>query len=196
MTNTDPKPNVVCAVRTMYQGMITLRMLFGYAVMTLAVSPVFNTLTSAISTNSIHFMALVMLGVSTLTYNYFTDDPACVSVISLNSGTFAVVCLASRLDEPFDAFVLMWTSMLLLAVWPAYRLYIHVHFSRAVDLFQSAVVVTITGWCVHAAMPAYFSAFSFSCFVVFLVLPCIFYRMQFCKKDFSGPWDLAVPSQI
>eukprot|EP00041_Stephanoeca_diplocostata_P001392 m.19759 g.19759 ORF g.19759 m.19759 type:complete len:177 (+) comp11954_c0_seq1:799-1329(+) len=176
--------------------MITLKSLFGYAVMTLAVSPIFNTLTSAVSTNTIHAMALTMLCVSTLTYNYFTVDTTHVSVISLNSGTFAVVCLASRLEESFDAFVLMWTSMLLLALWPAYRLHIRVNFSWKIDLLQSAVSVAIAGYCVHVAAPNLSTTFAATCVMVFLILPCVFYRMQFCKKDFSGPWDLAVPSQI
>lgn len=155
-----------------------------------AVSPVLNTLTDAVSTNTVHLAAVVLLGCNTLTEEYSTKKS---SAVALNAGMFAAVLLASRLPSSLHALVLLAIALATLHIWPSVRS-VHIATSATLDTLLTAATVT-------AATTASFLVEDFELLgplVVALVAVGILYPLwllwlQRFKSEIRGPWDEAVP---
>lgn len=104
---------------------LTATSLMGYAAALAVMSPVFKHLTAAVSTNTIHTMTALFFGINVLAFDYVehadhTKAPR-VSAGALNAGMFGTICLASRMPCSAHAFALLWTAVVLFAMWPAMR---------------------------------------------------------------------------
>lgn len=115
---------------------------------TYGLSPILNSLTETISSDTIFAMSTFMLALNLITHNY--EDSSDVAMymrviyfffenlfiilsnrvsktFSFNAALFACVCLASRFNtSPFHTFSLISISFIVFALWPEYRIYLQV----------------------------------------------------------------------
>ncbi|KAI1301421.1 Phosphatidylinositol N-acetylglucosaminyltransferase subunit C [Halotydeus destructor] len=155
-----------------------------------AFSPMLKTLTETISTDTIYAMVTVMLFVHLITYDYGVQSALVSTPMSLNAGIFAAVCLASRLQNYFDAFVLL--------VWStnAFVLFTAIRRRCLENLNQSMLTVSLI---LLSVISLYYitSLVCCSLYFVFMIFinitfPSIFFRWQTYKENIYGPWDEAV----
>eukprot|EP00040_Diaphanoeca_grandis_P021084 m.112254 g.112254 ORF g.112254 m.112254 type:complete len:287 (+) comp28180_c0_seq1:335-1195(+) len=181
-----PQESQVPTVETVVRGA-------GHVFALYAVSPVLNTLTDSISTNTIYWMVSVMLGFNLLLNDYKPTPRAQRIVLpgALNAGTFAAVCLASRLPTARDAFMLTCAAMVNFAVWPLIRARVR-GVSWLFEVVQTCSIVLMT---VTFAYSLWFeSVFVIvgAVVVITVVSPWLFVRLQYLKRVYSGAWDEAV----
>ena len=157
----------------------------------LALSPVLYKLTDTISTDSVDSMSHAMFAFHLLSHNYATavrDGKGYkTSATSLNAALFSAVCLASRLDSSFDAFVLLSSAVTLFLLFPLLR-------SRVEDvtwLFRALVPLTL--YLSFVVSLQLFVGVGLTLTFVTGVAPWLFLRWQRCKNTIHGPWDEAVP---
>ncbi|TRY72992.1 hypothetical protein TCAL_05547 [Tigriopus californicus] len=154
---------------------------FGYGL-----TPVLFKLTDTISTDTIHTMSWIMLFLHLLLHNYsvkaYDTKP-----MSLNASLFSAVCLASRLDSSWDAFVLLSVAVVLFVLFPMAR----VRLDQALGLAFVAESVVV-GVCFSISCGF---GLGVACAMVFvnIIAPMLFVKWQSYKETIHGPWDEAVP---
>ncbi|KAK6627370.1 hypothetical protein RUM44_009847 [Polyplax serrata] len=84
-------------------------------------SPVLRTLTDTISTDTIYATSTVMMLVHVGFFDYNHPVSIVSSSLSLNAAIFSSVCLASRLQTSFCAFVLLTISVEFFVLYPYFR---------------------------------------------------------------------------
>ena len=156
----------------------------------LGLSPILHRLTDTISTDTIYTTSALMLLVHLVTHDYSQGS---ASALSLNAGLFAAVCLASRLSNSFDGFVLLSFSVQVFALLPMAR-------GQLQSSTRNSVVVTaVLGSLVMAVCNAVISssvcyAASATLLTIVVICPVLFLHWQSYKDTIHGPWDEAVPS--
>ena len=168
----------------------SLRRVLIYVFFGLGLSPMLYRLTSTIYTDTIHTTSGVMSVLHLITHNYgLTHED--ISAFSLNAGLFSAVCLASRLPNSFDGFVLLSFSVEVLALLPIVR-------QRISDFKTKLIVTSVLSICGIIACTVVFSTsvaliFLLTLFALVFLCPTMFVSWQTYKNTIHGPWDEAVP---
>lgn len=150
-------------------------------------SPVLRTLTDTISTDTIYATSTVMMLVHVGFYDYSHPVSIVSSSLSLNAAIFSSVCLASRLQTSFHAFVLLTISVELFVLYP--------HFRSAVmplNLTFSCLLTFITFLSLSSMSLVMSVSFLFLFVFLNVICPLLFVHWQKYKDNIYGPWDEAV----
>ncbi|EDO32752.1 predicted protein [Nematostella vectensis] len=154
-------------------------------------SPVLKNLTDTISTDTIYAMTAVMLGMNLLFHDYGTSAAIVSNSASLNSATFASVCLASRLPTAWHAFVTVIFAMQLFALLPALRQQIKAKLGLLHVLF-TCCMVGVSAFLLYPLSLLMASLFVMIILDVTLLCPLWLVKLQDLKNNIHGPWDEAV----
>lgn len=155
-------------------------------------SPMLHTLTKSISTDTIYTITFFVFLLHVMCYDYGMPAALVSRAISLNAAIFGTICLASRLETSFDAFVLLIASFILFAVYP--------HLLRLLEsnskyyLWLVPVILFVSISCLGLLIISPILFFINLMVMVFcsLIFPFIFCYAQQFKNNIHGPWDEAV----
>lgn len=163
-----------------------VKALAAFLILGYLLSPVLKTLTETISTDTIYAMSSFMMIVHLVFYDYGVKAVIVSSSLSLNAAVFACLCLASRLQTPFDSFVLMSFAVQCFLLCPLVLSKIKDHHSVSIIL----LVVCVYGMfnISHIMTCLFIGAVIF----VNLLCPILFVRWHAYKDNIYGPWDEAV----
>lgn len=152
-------------------------------------SPVLQTLTATISTDTIYAMTVVMMTVHLVFFDYGVKVLIVSSPLSINATTFGSLCLASRLPTPFHAFVLLTTAVESFVLCPLLLNKVENKLIKALITATMVIVCTICLRCISFLMTV-----MFICAILFInvVCPLLFVTWQRYKENIYGPWDEAV----
>lgn len=194
----------------------TWRGLALYAGFIAGLAPMFGALTDSVSSDTIYVMAGLMLLASLLLHDYDYDDyyttgkDLHASLGGLSTGTFAAVCLASRLggaeeDDTLSAFAVVFFALPAFKLWPDVRriasgratIYLH-HPSFSLLLVTQGLLTWLPALLtVRAAWqlnPLAGIALTATLGAVALVVPALLVWLHRYKDVIRGPWDQAIPS--
>ncbi|KAL4219595.1 hypothetical protein ACF0H5_022168 [Mactra antiquata] len=174
--------------RTYLDDMKTVCIFAGFSY---CLSPVLVSLTETIATDTIYAMTTVMLIANLCFHDYGADAEMVSGVLSLNSGLFASVCLASRLHTTQHSFVAVTFAVQIFALWPALRRNIR----QAIP--SSHVTMTVTFALMTVVSLTFISmtaAILLIIIIVFITFVCPYWliTLQPYKNNIHGPWDEAV----
>lgn len=156
-------------------------------------SPALKTLTETISTDTIYLMVSVMLLIHLATFDYGVDFAIVSQSVSLNVAIFATVCLASRLSTTYYALVLLVFAADILVLYTALRIEWNKLHSPQIRFGRSLALNLLTIISVSTALPIMYAYFyTLLLFILNLLLPFIFFKMQVLRENIHGPWDEAV----
>lgn len=162
-------------------------LVFGYIL-----SPMLHTLTNSISTDTIFTVTFFVFLLHLICFDYGLPASIVSNAISLNAVIFGALCLASRLNSSFHAFVLLVVAVQLFALYP----YVAKSFERNSNLIVRIVpvvcVVAITSLCLAQIAPILFVINSMMLMFVEFLYPLVFCYVQKYKNNIHGPWDEAV----
>eukprot|EP00123_Amoebidium_parasiticum_P021504 comp6854_c0_seq1/m.2600 comp6854_c0_seq1/g.2600 ORF comp6854_c0_seq1/g.2600 comp6854_c0_seq1/m.2600 type:complete len:319 (-) comp6854_c0_seq1:20-976(-) len=158
----------------------------------LGLTPVLRTLTSSISTDTIHATAILTLAATAVTTDYSRTPRRQLS--GLNEAMFGSVCLASRLPTSVHAFALLMLALELFGLLP--------FVSRAYRGTSTRQFVSLTLGLVLLAA-GLVAPLSRTLAVLYLatvatityLLPIWLVRALKYKREIRGPWDEAVVMQ-
>jgi len=168
--------SIICGAKT-----TLLFLVVGYAV-----SPILYKLTDSISTDTINLMSSGGLILHILTVDYGIPGPIVSRTISLNSGIFSTVCLASRLQSHVAAFALLYLAVFCFVLVPMWS---DVYNPNPIkSLFTALVSVSLLA----RLMPSHAILVSLLLAFIQFVCPAWFYKIQSYKQTIHGPWDEAV----
>ena len=107
-------------------------------------SPILNSLTESISSDTIYAGSSFMLFLNLIFHEYDSPDLPMVSkTLSFNAALFASVCLASRFNtSSFHTFSLITLAFILFALWPEYRNTLKVKFPKSVVILTVSSLLT------------------------------------------------------
>lgn len=162
-----------------------------------ALTPLCQTMTAAMSTDTATTCAVIALISYAITYDYAfvnLETKQLASSFSLGAAMFATMLMASRLEDPravfLDVLVALECYVLSPYVWRAIRA-----FNSALHL---AVVFTMHALAYHIvrdANPRLASAYLFGIALLGVVTPAALVRyVASGKTQIAGPWDEALPS--
>ncbi|XP_075161421.1 phosphatidylinositol glycan anchor biosynthesis class C [Haematobia irritans] len=155
-------------------------LLFGYLL-----APVLHTLTDAISTDTIFSMTFIVMLINVLFCDYGLSVAMVSKAISVNAAIFGSICLASRLQTSYHAFVLLVEAAIFFVLYPiAVREYWRWYFFVVIFAVNLYFLWTIS-------MNVLWIYFSVTIFIN-LICPCIFVIQQRHKHNIHGPWDEAI----
>lgn len=162
-----------------------LQIVLTFLVFGQVLSPVMHTLTDTISTDTICAMAVIMMIIHLVFFDYQVDMILVSKALPLNAAMFASVCLASRLSSPFHAFVLLTVAVECFVLLPLLL-------SRIKSILLSlsfTVVALFFLWSLSSILTILFGSF-----LIFVTLICPYYyvKCQKYKENIYGPWDEAV----
>lgn len=162
------------------------------------VAPVLRTLTSAISEDTIHALAISFSTIHLVFHDYAyvsNRTEAFSGTLSLNAAMFTSIILASRLDSSMEVVVVF----LLLAV------IFFILFPNIARIIQKVsicghLLLTCSQWLLATYLLYYLHDNNKTLLVVYEILllllwlvgPFLYFRVQVYKKSMSGPWDIAV----
>ncbi|XP_062516129.1 phosphatidylinositol N-acetylglucosaminyltransferase subunit C-like [Corticium candelabrum] len=154
-------------------------------------SPVLKTLTESISTDTIYAMTTFMLLVHLLFHNYGAEGAMVSHAISLNSATFASVCLASRLPTVWHVFVTILFAISLFALGPLTRLKLKM-WRPSFDFVSTALLGVVSTVAVFSLSTSLTVLLAIAHVAVIFLCPLWLFRLQKLKNTIHGPWDEAV----
>lgn len=154
-------------------------------------SPILQTLTYTISTDTIYTMSAFMILGHLLLHDYRVNASLISRTVSLNMSLFSSVCLASRLKSPDHVFSLVILALILFGLWPSLQRQL----MKNVPCFQVpftiflATATFLTLYFIEIAI-----SLSFVLFILFIsfLCPLILISLQPHKNNIHGPWDEAV----
>jgi phosphatidylinositol glycan class C protein len=162
-----------------------------------ALTPLCQTMTAAVSTDTATTCAVIALISYAITYDYAfvnLETKQLASSFSLAAAMFATMLMASRLEDPravfLDVLVALECYVLSPYVW------------RAIRAFNSALHLTVV-FAMHAlayhivrdANPRLASAYLFGIALLGVVTPAVLVEyVASGKTQIAGPWDEALPS--
>nr|KAJ3422295.1 hypothetical protein HK105_000332 [Polyrhizophydium stewartii] len=165
--------------------------------MLLGLTPILKNLTENISSDSIWFMAIVMLLANLLFHDYGSGSSTHTRFpdsLSINAAMFSAVLLASQLESNNDVFGLMLLAVQLFALFPILRRSMRAwhhpsvfwdgFFTVVLVIFAVALLLPIS----HASVTFYTAAIAFVTFFC----PYMLVSIQKYKSEIRGPWDEAV----
>ena len=160
-------------------------------------APILRTLTSAISEDTIHALAISLSTVHLVfhDYTYISSRTEVFSgTLSLNAAMFTSIILASRLDSSMEVVVVF----LLLAV---IFFILFPNFARIVKKASISchLLLTFSQWLLATYLlynlhdnKTLLVVYEVLLLLLWLVGPYLYFRVQVYKKSMSGPWDIAV----
>jgi len=165
---------------------VVLFLAFGYAC-----TPVLQSLTDTISTDSIYAMTSFLMLIHLVFHQYESNEYNVSSpYLSLNAAVCGAICLASRLSDTKDAFILLTLAAQAFALFP--ELYETLGYPLvafgASTISAALAVFSISE--VAAAM------FLFLLLLINIVFPLCFVWAQKYKDNIYGPWDEALITKI
>jgi hypothetical protein len=154
-------------------------------------APVLYKLTDTISTDTIHSMSYAALFLHLLAHNYHAKASAYSSnAFSLNAALFASVCLASRLDSSWNAFVLLTVAVVTFVLFPILR----TKLDREVVIPATAIASVVTFSLASRVSTGFSMGVLVLLLFVTILAPLLFVRWQHHKDTIHGPWDEAIPN--
>ena len=167
-----------------------------------ALTPLFQTMTAAISDDTAFATAACALFVSVLTRDYALLDSQMARVwnsVSLGTSMFAASILASRLDTKTEVFADMLLSVLLFVLFPFFGVVLKERVPAAGRVAFAAAAHAAAALCVSSASGAAGTtlAAAYVAVVLFVVIACPLWlvRMMRFKRQINGPWDEAKPRE-
>ncbi|CAG0892171.1 unnamed protein product [Darwinula stevensoni] len=160
---------------------------FGYSF-----SPILQTLTATISTDTIFTTSSIMLLIHLIFHHYGADAAIVSQALSLNAAMFASICLASRLPSTLHSFSHMTLAVQLFALFPLFCQRLWNVGTWEQEIKVTAVISLITFIALWSLDWVY--AMIFFGTVVFLcgLCPYWFVSWQKLKENIYGPWDEAI----
>lgn len=167
--------------------------LIKFLLFTYGLSPILNSLTESISSDTIYRTSAFMLFLNLVFHDYYSNEVAIASkTLSFNAALFACVCLASRFHtSSFHTFSLMTIAFFLFALWPEYRRYLQNNYPKSTVMLTIvnlmvcvAMLVSLKFWYSLVIYLTLFLIISFIC-------PAILIKLQVYKRTIHGPWDEA-----
>lgn len=171
-------------------GMDDIKSVIFFVCFTFGLSPVLQTLTHTISTDTIYATVTLMMLVHLLFHDYGPSAPIVSSSISLNAAIFSSVCLASRLPTAEDAFVLLTFAVEVFALFPVFRR--HFQKVRKASILMTTVMFATSSSGLLTITSTGTILFILVIVFVNLICPIWFVNWQTCKNNIYGPWDEAV----
>lgn len=165
--------------------------LTGYLILGWFLSPVLQTLTATISTDTIYAMAVIMMTVHLIFFDYGVRVLIVSRSLSINATTFGSLCLASRLPSPFHTFVLLTTAVESFVLCP---LLLNKIENKTIRISIVGFMIAI---CIYSLYKiSVIMALMFTTAVIFInvVCPYLFVSWLSYKENIYGPWDEAVIS--
>ncbi|KAL7677718.1 hypothetical protein ACOME3_003956 [Neoechinorhynchus agilis] len=163
--------------------------------LTVFASPLLNTLTNSISTDTIYAMSTLMFALHLIFFDYGFRTSLPQRALSLNTAYFASVCLSSRLNTYLDTFLLISSSVILFLILPPLRNKLNALDSK---MFSGTIISLL---CFLISVLILSNTKQLLClylmFTVFTVFVCPTYLvyLQRFKSVINGPWDEAtIPS--
>ena len=151
-------------------------------------SPVLQTLTATISTDTIYAMTVIMMTVHLIFFDYGVKVLIVSSSLSINATTFGSLCLASRLPTPFHTFVLLTTAVESFVLCPIFLAKIG---NKPIIPAIMVVICTFGLSSISFLMTIIFIG---AVFFINVICPYLFVCWQRYKENIYGPWDEAVIS--
>ena len=159
----------------------------------LALTPLFQTMTAAISDDTAVATAAYSLILHLLLHDYtFLNDYSSrlSSSVSLGAATFAAVLLASRLTHPFMVFADMLLAMQLFVLSPFLRRDIR-RVSQSAHLVLTGTMHVAAFFLVLRLSGTLACTYAFAVLGIVLLCPLWLVRMMKFKQQINGPWDEA-----
>ncbi|XP_003374581.1 phosphatidylinositol N-acetylglucosaminyltransferase subunit C [Trichinella spiralis] len=169
---------------------ISLKTIILYAGYAYGFSPVCQTLTATVSTDSTVATSVFMFLVNIIFCNYGCDVVMVSSALSMNAGIFGTVCLVSRLSSRNEVFTLLTCSVVIFVVWPLLR-------GKLLEIYPTTNVplAMCLAICVTASMYPLSRVMTLLYVVlhIFITLICsaLFVVMQSMKRTLHGAWEEA-----
>ena len=168
-----------------------------------ALTPLFQTMTAAISDDTAFATAACALFVSVLTHDYAFIDSQMARAgnsVSLGTSMFAASILASRLEKKTEVFADMLLSVLLFVLFPFFGSVIKARVPAAGRVAFAAAAHAAAALCVSSASAGAAGttlAAAYVAVVLFVVIACPLWlvRMMRFKRQINGPWDEAKPRE-
>ena len=178
-----------------------------------ALTPLFQTMTAAVSDDTAFATAACALVVSALTHDYAfahfassdaSDDAkekhVAGNAVSLGCSMFAASILASRLESRAAVFADMTLSVLLFVLFPFFGRVIKARVPAVGRVAFAAAAHAAAALCVSSASAGAAGttlAAAYVAVVLFVVIACPLWlvRMMRFKRQINGPWDEAKPSE-
>lgn len=170
-----------------------LRIVFLLLIYTALASPILQTLTHTISTDTVCTMTVIMLLGHLIFHEYGSTGIPVSRSLSLNMAVFAAVCLASRLETTAHTFATIVSALQLFGLWPMV-------FRRMAGknhlLLKFVTIFLFTGIFVILVIRNLLIGTAFFCIglSITIILPLILISLQPQKDNIYGPWDEAVLS--
>lgn len=165
---------------------------FSFLVFGYILSPMLHTLTNSISTDTIFTVTFFVFLLHVICFDYGLPASIVSNAISLNAVIFGALCLASRLNSSFHAFILLVVAVELFALYP----YVAKSFERSsyfiVRIVPVICVVAINSFCLARIAPILFIINSMTLVFIEFLYPLVFCYVQKYKNNIHGPWDEAV----
>ena len=152
-----------------------------------ACTPVLKTLTDSISTDTIYAMSSILMVVH-LAFHHYGSDAACVSpYLSLNAAICSAICLASRLPNTGQAFILFTFAMEVFAFFPEF----YEALNYPLSIFWVCTFSALSCLYLYVSCTV---ALSFLSVIIFVnvICPVCFVWAQKYKDNIHGPWDEAM----
>lgn len=165
---------------------IVLFLAFGYAC-----TPVLKSLTDTISTDTIYAMAYLLMLIHLIFHQYeLKEHNVSSAYLSLNAALCGAICLASRLPDTKNAFVLLTLAAQAFALFP--------------ELYETLGYPLTAFWVSSVSAALCVLSVSAPAAVMFLILllfvniifPLCFVWAQKYKDNIYGPWDEALITKI
>ncbi|KAL5710509.1 hypothetical protein ACHQM5_021061 [Ranunculus cassubicifolius] len=162
-------------------------------------SPIYNTLTRSISSDSIYALTVSLLGLHLFLHDYSgstikppgaLNNPTLTSNISLNASIVASVLIASRLPSRLHVFAIVLFSLQVFLFAPLVT-YCIKKFSLGLHLCFSFVLMGVTLGMVFMLNRFLFGFLLGILVFVMVVCPYWLIRIQGYKFEINGPWDEA-----
>ncbi|CAF0722517.1 unnamed protein product [Brachionus calyciflorus] len=165
-----------------------------FVLFTYGISPIVNSLTESISSDTIHALTTFMLIFNILFYDYDSSEATIASkTFSFNAALFACVCLASRFEKSsFHTFILLILAFVLFALFPEYRRYSEEHYPHSIPIFTITCFFICLIMMINLKLWLYIFYLCLVCFIISFVCPLILIKLQSKKKTIHGPWDEAL----
>lgn len=164
-----------------------------YLVLGYLLSPILHTLTDTVSTDTIFAWSVLMMLIHLMFFDYGVSAAFVSKSLSINAAIFSSVCLVSRLNSPFDAFILLTISVIVFVLSP--QLFKVFYNTRLFDCLFLAIFVLslVLSFTLSIALFVYFVLL-----VLFLGLFCPykFVTWQKYKDNIYGPWDEAIINDL
>jgi len=160
----------------------------------LAASPVLHTLTFTISTDTICALVVCLLFIHLgwAEYGSGKENPQKLGALSVTSGFFVSVLLASRLPSPFHGTALIYFAVGIFGFFPVFQKHFTQHQNLYLRFTLSMFLLTCGLLClVSSTIMALFVA---GIVILTFVCPIFLKHIQQYKFLISGPWDEALPT--